>query len=97
LFPTRQEILKMNMDGLRPLVQSYLALDEWPGDWDAAGRILADSYFNFQRARGGEQLFGITLFGRQVNGTGIDENPLVAIFRAFLLMRLEEAELGGSL
>ena len=83
----------MKLDRLRPLVQAQLGLAEWPGDWVAAGQILEDAYFNFQRARSGEQLFGITLFGERVNGTGIDENALVAIFRAFLLQKMEEDEL----
>ena len=91
--PTRQDIIKMKLDDLRPLVQSRLALDEWPGDWPAAGSILENAYFNFQRSKNGEQLFGITFFGERVNGTGIDENILVAIFRAYLLQKLEEDEL----
>lgn len=91
--PTRQEILRMKLEDLRQLVQAELELEEWPGDWTAAGQILEASYFNFQRANTGEQLYGITLFGERVNGTGIDENALSAIFRAFLLMRQEENEL----
>lgn len=91
--PPRQEILKMKLDDLRPLIQARLEVEEWPGDWAAAGRILEDSYFNFQRANTGQQLYGITLFGQRVNGTGIDESPLVAIFRAYLLMRMESDEL----
>jgi hypothetical protein len=93
--PTRLEILRMGLDGLRPLVQGRLALDEWSGDWSVAGSILETAYFNFQRADTGAQLFGITLFGRRVTGSGIDENALVAIFRAYLLLRMEEDELGG--
>lgn len=93
--PTRLDILRMSLDGLRPLVKSRLALDEWPGDWSVAGPILESAYFNFQRADTGAQLFGITLFGRRVTGSGIDENALVAIFRAYLLLRMEEDELGG--
>ncbi len=91
--PTRRDVLKMKIDGLRPLVQARLGLDEWPGDWSVAGQILEDAYFNFQRARSGEQLFGITLFGERVNGTGIDEHALTAIFRAYLLQKMEEDEL----
>lgn len=87
----------MKLDGLRPLVQARLELTEWPGDWAAAGQILEGAYFNFQRASSGQQLFGITLFGQRVNGTGIDENALTAIFRAYLLMRSEEDELRGGL
>jgi len=83
----------MKLEDLVLLVQRVLELEEWPGDWEAAGMILSNSYFNFQRAQSGEQLFGITLFGERVNGTGIDENPLVAIFRAYLLMWLDEREL----
>lgn len=93
--PTRQEILKMNLEGLRPFVQAQLDVDEWPGDWAAAGLILEQSYFNFQRAKSGEQLFGITLFGERATGSGIDESALVAIFRAYLLMRQEDDELRG--
>ena len=92
--PTRQEILRMQLDGLRPLVQSRLALEQWPGDWLVAGSILENAFFNFQRADTGAQLFGITLFGRRVTGSGIDESALVAIFRAYLLLRMEEDELG---
>ncbi len=95
--PTRQDIIRMKLEGLRPLVQSRMGLDEWPGDWAAAGQILENAYFNFQRAKSGEQLFGITLFGERVNGTGIDENPLAAIFRAYLLQKMEEDELGRGL
>ncbi len=95
--PTRQEILRMKLDDLRPLVQARMELEDWPGDWPVAGQILERSYFNFQRSSTGEQLYGITLFGRRVNGTGIDENPLVAIFRAYLLQRLEEDELAGHI
>ena len=91
--PTRRDVIRMNLDGLRILVQARLNLDEWPGDWAAAGLILENAYFNFQRAKSGEQLFGITLFGERVNGTGIDENALVAIFRAYLLQKMEEDEL----
>jgi hypothetical protein len=87
----------MKLDALRPLVQAMLELADWPGDWEAAGSILYSAYFNFQRARSGEELYGITLFGERVNGTGIDEDPLVAIFRAYLLMRMEEAELRGQM
>jgi hypothetical protein len=93
---TRQEVLRMKLDGLRPLMQEQLGLDEWPGDWAAAGSILEKSFFNFQRSSTGAQLYGITLFGERVNGTGIDENALICIFRAYLLMKLEEAELGGG-
>lgn len=85
----------MTLDGLRPLVQQRLALELWPGDWLAAGQLLENAFFNFQRADTGAQLFGITLFGRRVTGSGIDENALVAIFRAYLLLRMEEDELGG--
>jgi hypothetical protein len=95
MLPTRQEVLKMKLESLRPMVQSLQGYEEWPGDWEAAGQILEQSYFNFQRARSGAELYGITLFGERVNGTGIDENPLVCIFRAYILMRLEEAELKG--
>jgi hypothetical protein len=87
----------MNLERLRPLVQARLGFDEWPGDWAAAGQILEDAYFNFQRAKSGEQLFGITLFGERVNGTGIDESALVAIFRAYLLQKMEEDELSMGL
>ncbi len=87
----------MKLDDLRPFVQARLELEEWPGDWTAAGSILEDSYFNFQRSSSGAQLFGITLFGERVNGTGIDENPLVAVFRAFLLQKMEEEELRRNL
>ncbi len=91
--PDRQDIIHMQLDGLRPFVQARLDLEEWPGDWDAAGMILEKSYFNFQRANSRQQLFGITLFGEHVTGSGIDENALVAIFRAYILMHLEEDEL----
>ena len=84
----------MKLDRLRPLVQAFFGLEEWPGDWAAAGQILEQSYFNFQRARSGAELFGITLFGARANGTGIDEDALVAIFRAYVLMRIDETELG---
>ena len=96
MLPTRQQILKMKRDELRPLVQARLMLDEWPGDWEIAGKILEDSFFNFQRADTGEQLFGITLFGRRVTGSGIDEDAVVAIFRAFVLQKMEEEELRGG-
>lgn len=95
--PTRRDIIRMKLEGLRPLVQARMGLDEWPGDWAAAGQILENAYFNFQRAKSGEQLFGISLFGERVNGTGIDENPLVAIFRAYLLQKMEEDELSRGL
>ncbi len=95
--PTRRDVIRMNIDGLRPLVQARLGLADWPGDWPAAGMILEDAYFNFQRAKSGEQLYGITLFGERVNGTGIDENALVAIFRAYLLQKMEEDELNMGL
>lgn len=90
---TRRDIIKMKLDDLRPLVQARLGLAEWPGDWPAAGSILENAYFNFQRSQSGAQLFGITLFGQRVNGTGIDENILVAVFRAYLLQKMEEDEL----
>jgi hypothetical protein len=95
--PTRRDILRMKIDGLRPLVQARMGLEEWPGDWAAGGQILENAFFNFQRAKSGEQLFGISLFGDRVNGTGIDENPLVAIFRAYLLQKMEEDELRRGL
>lgn len=94
LRPTRQEVLRMKLDELRLLVQTQLGLEDWPGDWPIAGMILEQSYFNFQRSSSGEQLFGITLFGDRANGTGIDENALVAVFRAYALMHLENEELG---
>lgn len=94
MAPTRQEILKMQLDGLRPLLEAELGIEEWPSDWEVAGKILEHTFFNFQRASTGEHLFGITLFGEHVNGTGIDENPLVAIFRAYILMMQDEHELG---
>jgi hypothetical protein len=97
MLPSRQQILRMPLEDLRPLVQVFLEMEDWTDDWVAAGHILEDSYFNFQRSRSGAELYGITLFGSQVNGTGIDENPLVAIFRAYVLMRLEEIELGGDI
>ncbi len=91
---TRQEILRMKLDNLRPLLQAELGITDWPGDWEVAGEILEHTFFNFQRASSGQHLFGITLFGEHVNGTGIDENALVAIFRAYLLMMQEEHEMG---
>lgn len=94
LRPTRQEVLRMKLDDLRLLVQAQMGLENWSGDWPVAGIILEQSYFNFQRSSSGELLFGITLFGDRANGTGIDENALVAIFRAFALMHLENEELG---
>jgi hypothetical protein len=97
MLPSRQDVLKMRLEPLREVVQLFLGLDDWPGDWIVAGQILEQSYFNFQRAMSGAELFGITLFGEQVNGTGIDENALVAIFRAYVLRRLEEEELRGRL
>jgi hypothetical protein len=84
----------MSLESLRPLVQSRLGLPDWPEDWLVAGSILEDAFFNFQRSDTGAQLFGITLFGRRATGSGIDENPLVAIFRAYLLLLLEEDDLG---
>jgi hypothetical protein len=92
--PSRQDIYHMSLDALRALIQQRLGLEPWPGDWYVAGTILEEGYFNFQRANTGQQLFGITLFGQRVTGSGIDENPLVAIFRAYLLMLMEEDELG---
>lgn len=94
--PTRQQILHMALDDLRPFVQARMSLQEWPGDWLVIGQILENAYFNFQRSSSGAQLFGITLFGARVNGTGIDENPLTAVFRAFLLQKMEEDELSGG-
>jgi hypothetical protein len=90
---SRAELNKMSLDELRPLVQTLMQVADWPGDWDAAGTILTDHYFNFQRANTGARLYGITLFGDLVTGSGIDDNPLVAIFRAYISMRLEEADL----
>jgi hypothetical protein len=83
----------MKLDDLRPLMQTALQFEEWPGDWAAAGLILEDTFFNFQRTDSGAQLYGITLFGPRVTGSGIDENPLVAIFRAYLLLLIEEDSL----
>ncbi len=97
MSPTRRELIRMKIDDLRPLVQARLELEEWPGDWAVAGQILENAYFNFQRAKSGEQLFGITLFGERVNGTGIDENAVVAIFRAYLQQKMEEDELNLNL
>ncbi len=97
MAPTRRELIRMKIDDLRPLVQARLELEEWPGDWAVAGQILENAYFNFQRAKSGEQLFGITLFGERVNGTGIDENAIVAIFRAYLQQKMEEDELNLNL
>ncbi len=97
MAPTRRELIRMKIDDLRPLVQARLGLEEWPGDWVVAGQILENAYFNFQRAKSGEQLFGITLFGERVNGTGIDENAVVAIFRAYLQQKMEEDELNLNL
>ncbi len=97
MSPTRRELIRMKIDDLRPLVQARLDLEEWPGDWAVAGQILENAYFNFQRAKSGEQLFGITLFGERVNGTGIDENAIVAIFRAYLQQKMEEDELSQNL
>lgn len=87
----------MKLDDLRPLVQRWMDLEEWPGDWPAAGQILERAYFNFQRSNTGQQLYGITLFGERVNGTGIDENALTAIFRAYVLQRMEEDELARNI
>jgi hypothetical protein len=95
--PSRQEVIRMKRDGLRPLVQARLALEEWPGDWTVAGQILDSSFFNFQRAQTGSQLFGITLFGQRVTGSGIDEDAVTAIFRAYLLERMEADELARGL
>ncbi len=97
MAPTRRELIRMKIDDLRPLVQARLDLNEWPGDWVVAGQILENAYFNFQRAKSGEQLFGITLFGERVNGTGIDENAVVAIFRAFMQQKMEEDDLNLNL
>jgi hypothetical protein len=86
----------MNLDQLRPLVEYLLQVDPWPGDWPAAGIILETGYFNFQRANTGPRLYGITLFGERATGSGIDEDALTAIFRAYILMRAEDEELRRS-
>ncbi len=87
----------MKRDELRPFVQARMELDEWPGDWNIAGQILDSSFFNFQRSQSGAQLYGITLFGKRVTGSGIDEDAVTAIFRAFLLERMEADELTRDL
>lgn len=87
----------MKRDELRPFVQARMELDEWPGDWNVAGQILDSSFFNFQRSQSGAQLYGITLFGKRVTGSGIDEDAVTAIFRAFLLERMEADELTRDL
>jgi hypothetical protein len=94
---SRAEINRMSLDELRPLVQTLMQVADWPGDWDAAGTIFSDYYFNFQRSNSGAQLYGITLFGDLVTGSGIDEAPLVAIFRAYVSLRLEDADLRRNL
>lgn len=95
--PTRQEVIKMKGEQLRPFVQTRLGLEEWPGDWIVAGQILDSSFFNFQRSQSGQQLFGITIFGQRVTGSGIDEDAVTAIFRAYLLERMEADELARGL
>lgn len=85
------EVPHLPLEALRPIVQRALQLDEWPGDWSAAGMIIERHPTDFYRVI----LTGhhsALVWGDGVNASGHDSNPLVAIFRAYILMRTKQIE-----
>ncbi len=86
----KEEVSDLPLDGLRPLVQRGLRLDEWPGDWEAAGKIMTTHNVSFSQAPM-NGYYSALVIGHFVSAEGHDKDPLVAIVRAYVLMRWAQA------
>lgn len=83
-----------------------LALDAWPGDWQAAGIILQAHGAYITRSSFPPFSFSVSIGAKSIfdqpaaSGAGFDTNALTAIFRAFVLMRAHqvrwEKQLGSA-
>ncbi len=76
------EISLLTIEQLRPLVQQALEVGEWPGDWPAAGLILERT--QYQISKSSFNVCMVTIMSLGAIASGIEKNPVTAIFRAFL-------------
>jgi hypothetical protein len=89
------EIPNLNIDELRPVVQRVLQLPEWPGDWNAAGLLFERYHITFESREiypTGGRWYGALVIGDCATGNAHDADPLVALFRAFLLMHASQLQ-----
>jgi hypothetical protein len=90
------EIPTLPLDQLRPIVQRGLGLSEWPGDWPAAGMIFNQCCVQTSRQDAPPNTYSILVMGIGVAGgiaSGIDPDPLVALFRAYIAWRAQRNNL----
>ena len=90
---TISEIPTLSLADLRPIAQRALQLSEWPGDWPAAGLIFHQCEVQTSRMPAPPHTYTAIIMGLGIAGgiaTGIDADPLVAIFRAFILWKAQE-------
>jgi hypothetical protein len=93
---TIREIPTLSLDQLRPIAQRALALPEWPGDWPAAGIIFDQCCVQTTRMSAAPHVYEAIVMGLEVAGgiaTGVDLDPLVAIFRAYILWKAQRKNL----
>ncbi len=90
-----EDIPKMTLSELRPLVQRAMKLEEWPvSDWIVVGMIFDQTNIHVDRASFPPQIFQVIVSSKVSGhglGTGIDADPVVAIFRAYLIWRSYQA------
>jgi hypothetical protein len=79
------EIRALPIADLRPLILRALELQEWPGDWPAAGAILEQTQFQISRSTFNSSTVIIMAVGSI--STAVDMDLLTAIFRAFLISK----------
>ncbi len=82
----------MPLAELRPILQRALALPDWPGDWPAAGIIFNQCCVQTTRMSAAPHVYEAIVMGLEVAGgiaAGIDLDPLVAIFRAYIIWKAQ--------
>jgi hypothetical protein len=83
-----RKIEKMTLEELWSLVQKELELEEWPAsDWQAVEMILEKTTIRMDSTMSVTSWYSVVIMGIwTANGTGSghDQSPIVAIFRAYL-------------
>ncbi len=87
---TLTEVHALALADLRPIVQRALDLPEWPGDWPAVGLIFQQVSIALNSASFPPFAYSAVITGRHAApglGSAADCDPLVAIFRAFIIWK----------
>lgn len=86
-----EDIPRMTLEELRPLIQRALGLETWPAsDWIVVGMIFDQVGIQISRAAAPPHGFSVTVMGKEIGGgigSGSDPEPVTAIFRAYLTWR----------